>query len=90
VALVALVDRLRAARDADRQRDPDAPERLLDVQWATDHMVSLGAVEVPRAMYVAQLRAGAAPTSRRACPDTAARRAPSSAETGGWSRVTHA
>jgi leucyl/phenylalanyl-tRNA--protein transferase len=26
-------------------------ERLLDVQWATPHLLSLGAVEVPRAEY---------------------------------------
>jgi leucyl/phenylalanyl-tRNA--protein transferase len=56
VALVGLVGMLRAARDADRARDPDAPDRLLDVQWATDHLVSLGAAEVPRPDYLARLR----------------------------------
>ncbi|MGZ4608794.1 MAG: leucyl/phenylalanyl-tRNA--protein transferase [Actinomycetes bacterium] len=55
-ALVALVDMLRAARDADRVRDPAAPARLLDVQWATDHLVSLGATEMPRPRYLAALR----------------------------------
>lgn len=49
VALVALVDRLRAAGDADL--------RLLDVQWATDHLVGLGAVELPRARYLERLAA---------------------------------
>jgi leucyl/phenylalanyl-tRNA--protein transferase len=43
VALVALVDMLRAAGGAGR---------LLDVQWATEHLVSLGAVEVPRPAYL--------------------------------------
>lgn len=46
VALVALVEQLSA--DAD-------PRRLLDVQWATPHLASLGAVEVPRADYLARL-----------------------------------
>jgi leucyl/phenylalanyl-tRNA--protein transferase len=47
VALVALVRILRA--DAD-------PRRLLDVQWRTDHLASLGVVEIPRAEYLARLR----------------------------------
>jgi leucyl/phenylalanyl-tRNA--protein transferase len=41
VALVALVDLLRAGG-----------MRLLDVQWQTPHLASLGAVEVPRAHYL--------------------------------------
>ncbi len=41
VALVGLVDRLR----------PDGAS-LLDVQWVTPHLASLGAVEVPRARYL--------------------------------------
>ena len=44
VALVALVDWLR---------DTDAT--LLDVQWMTDHLRSLGAVEIPRAEYLDRL-----------------------------------
>ncbi|MBO0692902.1 MAG: leucyl/phenylalanyl-tRNA--protein transferase [Acidimicrobiaceae bacterium] len=40
VALVRLVERLRADGT-----------RLLDVQWATDHLRSLGAIEVPRERY---------------------------------------
>lgn len=44
VALVALVDQLR--RDG---------ARLIDVQWVTPHLASLGAVEVPRAEYLARL-----------------------------------
>ncbi len=44
VALVALVDRLRAGGAS-----------LLDVQWPTDHLVSLGAVELPRAEYLRRL-----------------------------------
>ena len=46
VALAALVDLLRA--DAE-------PRRLLDVQWSTPHLASLGAVEVPRTAYLALL-----------------------------------
>jgi leucyl/phenylalanyl-tRNA---protein transferase len=41
VALVHLVDRLR-----------DGGGRLLDVQWTTPHLVSLGAVDVPRTTYL--------------------------------------
>ena len=47
VALVALV-RLLSDRYAER--------RLLDTQWWTDHLGSLGAVEVPRAAYLRRLR----------------------------------
>jgi leucyl/phenylalanyl-tRNA---protein transferase len=45
VALVALVERLRAG----------ASGRLLDVQWVTPHLASLGAVEVSRAEYLSLL-----------------------------------
>jgi leucyl/phenylalanyl-tRNA--protein transferase len=45
VALVGLVELLRA----------DGHDRLLDVQWATGHLVSLGAVEVARPAYLAML-----------------------------------
>jgi leucyl/phenylalanyl-tRNA---protein transferase len=44
VALVALVRRLR-----------DAGASLLDVQWTTPHLVSLGAVDVPRDRYLEML-----------------------------------
>jgi leucyl/phenylalanyl-tRNA--protein transferase len=44
VALVGLVELLRGEAS-------DGP-RLLDVQWATDHLVSLGAVEVARPTYL--------------------------------------
>jgi leucyl/phenylalanyl-tRNA--protein transferase len=44
VALVALVDRLRAGGAA-----------LLDVQWSTPHLASLGVVEISRADYLARL-----------------------------------
>ena len=46
VALVTLVDMLRADGGADR---------LLDVQWATEHLTSLGAVDVPRPAYLSML-----------------------------------
>jgi leucyl/phenylalanyl-tRNA---protein transferase len=44
VALVGLVDRLR-----------EDGASLLDVQWVTPHLASLGAVEVPRAEYLRRL-----------------------------------
>jgi len=47
VALVGLVERLRAGGAA-----------LLDVQWTTPHLVTLGAVDVARARYL-ELLAGA-------------------------------
>lgn len=46
VALVGLVEFLRA----------DGEDRLLDVQWTTDHLASLGAVDVPRAEYLRRLQ----------------------------------
>ena len=47
VALLGLVELLA---------DELAGERLLDVQWATDHLVSLGVVEMTRVDYLARLR----------------------------------
>jgi leucyl/phenylalanyl-tRNA--protein transferase len=44
-ALVALVDWLN-----------DTGAELLDVQWVTDHLATLGAVAVPREEYLARLR----------------------------------
>lgn len=46
VALVGLVERLRADGD---------PRRLLDVQWRTEHLATLGVVEVPRDEYLRRL-----------------------------------
>lgn len=46
VALLGLVEILR---------DEHVDQRLLDVQWKTDHLASLGAVEVPRATYTQML-----------------------------------
>lgn len=51
VALVALVELLRAAGPADR---------VLDVQWRTEHLASLGVVEVDRVDYLARLPAALA------------------------------
>jgi leucyl/phenylalanyl-tRNA--protein transferase len=42
-ALLGLIEQLRAAGDAGR--------RLLDVQWPTPHLASLGAVSITRAEY---------------------------------------
>ena len=50
VALVGLVELLR---------DEHAGDRLLDVQWVTPHLATLGAVEVPRATYLDLLETGA-------------------------------
>lgn len=47
VALVGLVDLLD---------DHYASRRLLDVQWRTSHLASLGVTEVPRAAYLTWLR----------------------------------
>lgn len=46
VALVALVESLRS----------DGADRLLDVQWTTPHLTSLGAVDMPRERYLERLR----------------------------------
>lgn len=46
VALVALVDLLR---------DDHADRRVLDVQWQTDHLATLGVVEVDREDYLGRL-----------------------------------
>lgn len=55
VALVGLVDLL-----TDGGADPHRDTRLLDVQWRTDHLASLGVVEIPRAAYAGRLRAALA------------------------------
>ena len=47
-AFVGLVELLGAA--------PSPDERLLDVQWLTPHLATLGATEVPRAEYGRRLR----------------------------------
>jgi len=44
VALVSLIERLAAGGGS-----------LLDVQWCTPHLASLGAIEIPKAEYLAQL-----------------------------------
>lgn len=44
VALCALVERLRARG-----------YRLLDIQWVTPHLARFGAIEIPRAEYLARL-----------------------------------
>jgi len=49
VALLGLVGLLCAAGTAD--------DRVLDVQWQTPHLASLGAVEIPRAEYHRRLDA---------------------------------
>ncbi len=49
-ALVALVDWLN-----------DTGAELLDVQWVTDHLATLGAVAIPRADYLDRLHAATAP-----------------------------
>ena len=48
VALVALVELIR-------EDGQDGRGRLIDVQWSTPHMASLGAVDVPREEYLARL-----------------------------------
>ncbi|KGN33171.1 leucyl-tRNA--protein transferase [Knoellia sinensis KCTC 19936] len=46
VALAALVDIVRA---------DDDPRRIIDVQWATEHLAGLGVAEWPRARYLTAL-----------------------------------
>ena len=48
VALMALVQLMR-----------DTGLELLDVQWCTEHLASLGAIEIPRAEYLRRLTAAA-------------------------------
>jgi leucyl/phenylalanyl-tRNA--protein transferase len=58
VALIRLVDELRS----------DGVQRLLDVQWVTPHLASLGAVEISRGEYQRRLAAAllqAAPVAWR-------------------------
>ncbi|GDX14285.1 leucyl/phenylalanyl-tRNA--protein transferase [Actinomycetes bacterium] len=50
VALMALVDIMRSAKMT-----------LLDAQWHTPHLASLGGIVVPRADYLARLRAATTP-----------------------------
>lgn len=47
VALIGLVELLR---------DEHAEHRVLDVQWQTPHLATLGVIETPRAAYLASLR----------------------------------
>ena len=47
VALVGLVEVLRG----------DGQDRLLDVQWRTEHLTSLGVVDIPRDDYLGRLAA---------------------------------
>ncbi len=47
VALLGLVDLLT---------DEHVDGRLLDVQWQTPHLASLGVVEIPRHSYLRRLR----------------------------------
>jgi leucyl/phenylalanyl-tRNA---protein transferase len=55
VALMALVDLMLDGQ----------PDRLLDVQWSTAHLASLGVVDIPRAEYLRRLgRALAVPPPR--------------------------
>jgi leucyl/phenylalanyl-tRNA---protein transferase len=65
VALAGLVEILGADHD---------PRRLLDVQWRTDHLATLGVVEIPRHRYLDALRAALAcpPPAALACPPAVA------------------
>jgi leucyl/phenylalanyl-tRNA--protein transferase len=57
VALLGLVELMR---------DHHAEHRLLDVQWQTPHLASLGVVQVPRHEYLALLDEAVAATVPRA------------------------
>jgi leucyl/phenylalanyl-tRNA--protein transferase len=58
VAVVALVDLMRAGGGV-----------LLDVQWTTPHLASLGAVDVPRARYLELVAAAVAQPRMTTFPD---------------------
>jgi leucyl/phenylalanyl-tRNA--protein transferase len=61
-ALVGLVELLR---------DEHADARLVDTQWQTPHLASLGVVEIPRSDYLARLHAALAlPLPAAFRPDT--------------------
>jgi leucyl/phenylalanyl-tRNA--protein transferase len=47
VAVVALAELVAGSGDG--------PDRLIDVQWSSTHLASLGVVEIPRAAYLRQL-----------------------------------
>ncbi len=53
VALLALVEIMRAKRMT-----------LLDVQWRTDHLATLGAIAIPRADYLARVAEAVGPSYR--------------------------
>ncbi|GAA3567690.1 leucyl/phenylalanyl-tRNA--protein transferase [Microlunatus spumicola] len=59
-ALVALVGFLRGSgisgEEAEGEGSGDGSDRLLDVQWRTEHLGSLGVVEVDRRDYLGRLR----------------------------------
>jgi leucyl/phenylalanyl-tRNA--protein transferase len=57
VALMALVQLMR-----------DSGMTLLDVQWCTEHLASLGAIEVPRARYLSLLADALGTPPRQAQP----------------------
>jgi leucyl/phenylalanyl-tRNA---protein transferase len=69
----------------------DHPDTLLDVQWVTPHLATLGAVEVPRSDYLRRLPlALAAPTAPLFTHDDASPGAPAPGDPGkrdrdGWS-----
>jgi leucyl/phenylalanyl-tRNA--protein transferase len=62
VAVVALVDLMRAGGGT-----------LLDVQWTTPHLASLGAVDVPRARYLELVADAVAAPSMSTFPDRTGR-----------------
>ena len=62
VAVVALVDLMRAGGGT-----------LLDVQWTTPHLSSLGAVDVPRARYLELVADAVAAPTMSTFPDRAGR-----------------
>lgn len=65
VALVALVEVLSGSGSDGSGSGSDGSGVLLDVQWLTEHLASLGAIEVPREQYLDRLaRALELPTPR--------------------------
>ncbi len=60
-ALIGLAQGLTRSPDRRTSHDPaphrPAPNRLIDVQWCTDHLASMGVTEIPRRRYLRRLRA---------------------------------
>ena len=74
VALMALVDLMRSSGMT-----------LLDVQWCSDHLASLGAIDIPRSAYLARLAAAL----RKLAPEPLQKKSEEGAPGGGLRGIIH-